>query len=64
MTMLEKIKKEQPEMFETMQSLAMIIVIADRLGEKDKAKNAGFLFDCCMEALAKENIQITITETH
>lgn len=58
MSMIETIKKEQPEMFELMQTLAMIIVLSDNIGKKEEAKNARYLFDCCIEELAKQNIRL------
>ena len=58
MTMLETIKKEQPEMFELMQTLAMIIVIAENIGKKEEAKNARILFNSCIKELAKQYIRL------
>lgn len=51
MKMLDKLKTEQPETFDLMQKLSMIIVIADRVGETDAANNARWLFDCCIKKL-------------
>lgn len=58
MSMIETIKKEQPEMFELMQTLAMIIVLSENIGKKEEAKNARYLFDCCIEELEKQNIRL------
>ena len=58
MTMIETIKKEQPEMFELMQTLAMIIVMSENIGKKEEAENARFLFNNCIHELAKQNIHL------